>query len=532
MLTGFFKRLLHLLLPPSVEVRKRRLELTVWAFLLALAFYPSHYGFLAWFSLVRPLMIIASLKGREAFHATYFFAFCFNLFSLYWVGLVTPPGIFTGMLIVAFYYTAILTIFNRLYHIKPIFGLVALPFLWTGMEYFRTLTQFAFPWSDLGYTQSYYLYILQIVSVISVHGLSFIILVVNILLWQLFRPEVSLPRKMTSFFTMLVIPLLLVAYGWAIIPVIPIDGKLSVAVLQGSVPIEVKWRNGNEAHSFELYDSLARSVEDSVRLFIWPETSAPSYLSHDYKYQRIVGQTAIATGSTHLVGALGADQVGDQYRHHNSAYLFDSTGQLLDRYDKMKLVPFTEQVPYQDNLPFLRKEFLTQYLTFIETYGVQFWSDFYPGDSAKLFAVDGILFAPLICYEVTFPDYVRDMIVDGADFIVEITNDTWFGHSLGIHMHSQAFITRAVENRCWGVRAANSGLSYIVDPYGRIRTSLPLDEVAALTGKVGLLDGFSVFTRTGDIAGFGSFLITLLLAAILILKWMVRKIWFRTNTSS
>ncbi|MCD6249417.1 MAG: hypothetical protein J7J98_03680 [candidate division Zixibacteria bacterium] len=146
---------------------------------------------------------------------------------------------------------------------------------------------------------------------------------------------------------------------------------------------------------------------------------------------------------------------------------------------------------------------------------------FSPRCPARPFEAGGNLFAPLICYEVTFPEYVRQMILDGADYIVEITNDTWFGHSLGIHMHSQAFVTRAVENRCWGVRAANSGLSYIVDGYGRVRYELPLDEVAVLSGRVNLLDGYSIFTRTGDLIGLVSLLISLGLVAILVYRWII-----------
>jgi len=507
-----------------VEVRKRRLELTIWAFLLSLSFYPGWFGFLAWISLVRPFMILSRLEGKAAFRSAYFFAFCFNAFSLYWVAQVTPPGIFTAIVIVAFYLTSILMIFNKLYHHKPIYGMVSIPFLWVGLEYFRTLSEFAFPWSDLGYSQSYYLYILQSVSVISVHGLSFLILVVNVLLWQLFRPTVDIARKITCGWVSVGIVTLLIAFGWAVIPIIPIPGKYPVTILQGSVPIEVKWQDGNEEHSFTLYDSLARSAPDTTsRLFIWPETSAPSYLSHDHRHRLRIGATARATGASHLVGALGASPRDGAIRYYNSAYLFDSSGALTGRYDKVKLVPFTEQVPYQNSLPFLRKEFLTRYLTFIETYDVQFWSDFYPGDSARLFTTGDAWFGPLICYEVFFPEYVRGMILDGAEFIVEITNDTWFGHSVGIHMHSRAFVTRAVENRCWGARAANSGLSYIVDSYGRKRSELELDQVAALSGHLKLLDEFSFFTRHGDIAGLVAFLITLLLAAILGVKWFVRR---------
>lgn len=504
-----------------MEARKRRLELTVWAFLLSLAYYPGWFGFLAWFSLVRPMMIFSRLKGREAFGAAYFFGFCFNAFSLYWVARITPPGAFSAVVIVAFYYALILTVFNKLFHIRPIFGFVALPFLWTGLEYFRTLSEFAFPWSDLGYTQSYYLYVLQIVSVISVHGLTFLIVTVNVILWQILRKEIDVARRVTALWAALGIVLGVIAYGWVVTPPIPLAGKYPVAVLQGSVPVEVKWADDNEAYSFHLYDSLARSLEGPVNLVVWPETAAPSYLSHDGARRVEIGVLARDMSAAHLVGSLGAARDGERWRHFNSAYFFDSTGLFSGRYDKVKLVPFTEQAPYQDRLPFLRAEFLTKYLTFIRMYDVRFWSDFYPGDSAKLFSAGGSLFGPLICYEVTFPEYVRGMILEGADFLVEITNDTWFGHSVGIHMHSRAFVTRAVENRCWGVRAANSGLSYVVDGYGRIRYELPLDAVAAMPANLRLMDGFSVFTRIGDVAGRVSLLITLLVAAILILRWLL-----------
>jgi len=469
-------------------------------------------------------MIISSLKGRQAFNAAYFFGFFFNLFSLYWVALVTPPGMATAVVIVAFYYTAMLMTFHRLYHIKPLIGFVSLPFLWVGMEYFRTLTEFAFPWSDLGYTQAYYLYILQIVSVISVHGLSFLIVTVNVLVWQVFRKSLPAERRLTAGLVSAATVIALIAYGWIAMPRFPIEGTLDVALLQGSVPLEVKWAKGNEEHSFRLYDSLTQSVADSsVKLYIWPETSAPCYLSHSQPCQARVSDIVRKSEGYHLVGSLGAEYIHGEPHYYNSCYQVNPTGTIERRYDKVKLVPFSEHVPYQDYLPFLQKKFLRKYLTFIDRYSVQWWSDFYPGDSTFLFHLPEGNYGVLICFETTFPEYVRQMILDGADFIVGITNDTWFGRSVGIHMHSQIFITRAVENRCWFARVANSGLTYIVDGYGRVRERLDVYEVAALRGKVGKLDGYSVYTRIGDVAGSWSFLITVLIIGILVLSWIGKK---------
>jgi len=439
--------------------------------------------------------------------------------------MVTPPGMVAAVVIVSFYYTAILMIFNKIHTIKPFYSFVALPFLWTGLEYFRTLSEFAFPWSDLGYSQAYFPYILQIVSVISVHGLTFLIVTVNVLLIQLFRKPPSPERKLTSIFVSLAIVAGVTAYGWVVTPPYPEEGDVEIAMLQGSVPLDVKWARNNQEHSYKLYDSLIQSSADSsIKLFVWPETSAPSYLNNDFKSRRRVGKIAAKSKTPHLIGALASSYKKGKVRAHNSCYLFDSRGNMEQVYEKARLVPFSEHVPYQDYLPFLEKSFLQKYLTFIDNYGVQWWSDFYPGESPELFNLNENRFGVLICFECAFPEFVRDRILDGANFMVGITNDTWFGESVGIHMHSSIFITRAVENRCWMARTANSGLTYFVDDYGRIRDELDLYDVAVLKGKVGLLDSFSIFTRVGDIFGMYSLLITLGIWGILIILWLKRKL--------
>jgi apolipoprotein N-acyltransferase len=519
-----------LILPPDIELRKRRLELLIWSFLLSLSFYPGIWGFLAWFSLVRPFMIIARLPSRKAFNAAYFFGFCFNAFSLYWVWMVTPPGVVAAVTIVAFYYAFILWTFNRLYAWRPLAGIIGVPLLWVGLEYFRTQSQFAFPWSGLGYTQSYFLYILQIVSIISVHGLSLLILAVNVLIWQVFRPELKPERRVTCSFSALAVLLFLLAFGWAELPPYQQPGTYGVAVLQGSVPLDIKWELENEGYSIKLYDSLAQTVADtSIKLHVWPESAVPCNLPVDRYCRSQVAQTARSTHAYHLVGGLRNELVGKQQHDFNSSFLFDPAGNMLGHYDKMKLVPFSETVPYQDNLPFLKRDILTKYLTMIDQYGIQWWSDFYPGDSIHLFELPDATVGVLICFESTFPEQARQMIRQGAGFLVGITNDTWFGNSVGIHMHSRMFLTRAVENRCWMARSANSGLSYVVDPYGRIRDYLPHNAVAALKSKVGLLDEYTFFTRHGDLVGRFSFLVTVSVLAILAAVWLLRKIWPRPS---
>lgn len=518
---GLFKRIGRAILPEEVDVRWRRLELMVWAFVLSLAFYPGYWGVLAWVALVRPIMILTRIEGKGVFGSAYFFGFFFNLFSLYWVALVTPPGMITAVAIVAFYYAIILFLFVKLYRWRTWVGFLGLPFLWVGMEYFRTLSEFAFPWSDLGYTQSYFLWVLQSVSVIGVHGLSLLIVAVNVLIVLVLRQSLSYERRITSGLAAVTVIGLLVAYGWIVLPPYPKEGTFGVGLLQGSVPLDVKWTRDSVEENFRIYEELTESVPDSlVQLYVWPETAAPCYMTRDYVCRRRVGGIVAESQTPHLVGALGARMVRGKSRHFNSAFQFSAQGSQGEQYDKVKLVPFSEHVPYQDYLHFLEKDFLQQYLTFLGEGGVQWWSDFYPGDSMKLFAVDGVQYGALICFEVAFPEYVRGMVERGANFLVEITNDTWFERSVGVHMHSRVFVTRAVENRSWGARAANSGLTYIVDDFGRIRQQLDLYAVEALQGKVGLLYGRSVFTRIGDVAGLVSFLLTTVILGIFIGVWL------------
>ena len=529
-LTKLFKRIYNLFIPDDVTLRKRRLELTVWAFLLSLAYYPEYFGFTAWFALIRPFMIISSLKGRSVVNAAFFYGFMLNLFLIYWIILVTFPGMLGAVLLMALFYGIILIVFNKIYQIKPFYAFMLIPFLWVGLEYFRTLTEFSFPWSDIGYTQSYYLYVMQIVSVTSIHGLSFLIIIVNILLWQILRKTVSPEKKVTAFLVSVAIVAGLTSYGWVVVPKYPEPGKISVALLQGSVPVKVKWQKGNASHSYKLYDSLTTSVTDSsTLLYIWPETSAPTYLSHDFDGRKAVSDIARKSKGYHLVGALGASNVNGTQRYFNSCYQFNPQGIVEKRYDKVKLVPFSEHVPYQDYLPFLEKAVLQEYLTFIERYNIQWWSDFYPGDSIMLFELPDYNYSVLICFESAFPEFVRQNIYNGADFIIGITNDTWFETSVGIDQHARIFLTRAIENRCWGIRVANSGITYIVDNYGRIRDRLDVYEVAALEGKVDIQNGQSFFFKYGDIVGRYSFLIMLSVIGILSISWLSEKIFLKRN---
>ncbi|MFH2037760.1 MAG: apolipoprotein N-acyltransferase [Candidatus Zixiibacteriota bacterium] len=498
------------------------MELALWAFILALAYLPLPFGFLAWIALARPIAIISQLDSKTAFKAGYFYSFMANLFQLYWIGYVTPPGMVAAIFLLSLYPATVLWMFNKIFKWKSVLGIIALPILWVGMEYFRSLTELSFPWTDLSYSQAYYLSMIQIVSVIGAYGLSLLVMALNIFIWKIFSKSSVLETRMSLILAFIGVIGVLYLYGWVVLPKFPEDGNIRISLLQGDVDLSTKWQSETRTRNFTLYDSLAvEASKEDPGLIIWPETAAPAYPNYELGYLRMLQQTARRSGASNIFGALDQEQNDGKRKSYNSAFQISELGEKNGVYHKIKLVPFSERSPYQEEIPFLTRDFLQKYITAIETHDVQWWSNFYSGDSIVLFEFDSIQYVPLICYECAFPEFVRESILKGASFLVNITNDTWFGYTPGPFQHLRIALMRAVENRIWLARCANTGISAVVDPYGRIRTRGELYERKVLTYNIQPLEEYSVFTKIGPVVGRYSWYITFLLfICFIILKFV------------
>ncbi|MCP4706311.1 MAG: apolipoprotein N-acyltransferase [candidate division Zixibacteria bacterium] len=496
-----------------------------WAFLLALAYLPIPFGFLACFALIRPIQIISKLTPKEAFKAGYFYSFMANLFQLYWVAVVTPPGMVAAIFLLSLYPAIILSSFVRLYQWRKWYGLFTLPILWVGMEYFRSLTELSFPWTDLAYSMGYYTTLIQIVSVIGCYGLSLLIMYINVFLWQLFSRSNRMETRVSSFLAVLGICAFVSLYGWVVLAPYPEEGDIEITILQGNVDLATKWKSETRLRNFELYDSLSMTVvDDSVDLIVWPETAAPCYPRVERRYRERLAETARKSGATHLIGALDVVYENKKEKAYNSAFQFSPDGLIDTMYHKVKLVPFSEHVAYQDYLPFLTRDFLSQYLDVIKMHQIQWWSDFYPGDTTVIFEIDKAGYGVLICFESAFPEYVRQNIIDGAEFLVNITNDTWFGRTPGPYQHLILAVFRAVENRVWIARCANSGISAFIDPFGRQIVDTELFTRDVISAKIYPLEGHSTFTKIGPVFGQISSLIMAIILTILLVLWIHGKL--------
>jgi len=484
-----------------VTDRDKRLILVA-ALLLSAGFAPLPFGFLAYICLI-PLFFVAKGKSfKRGFQLGYLLGFEISLFSLNWVtafafnagsGLkfinpfiaATISGVlgFLGMTVFhALYYAVIMGAFCWLLNRRRVF-IVSLPFIWAAVEYVRTLSQFAFPWTNLGYTQSYYLPLIQTADLWGDIGISFWIAIVNLLLYFAWRARRSLKRA-----TVPVVGIALLFVGALAYDSGPVDydPDIKVAMLQGSFPLKIKWNRAMRDHNFQVYDSLTRAAHaEGADLIVWPETAAPMYLAQEPYYYAWAQQLAVSLQTYMLVGTLASDQnPAGERRAFNACYQFTPEGQTQIPYKKMELVPFSERVPYADYFPLIKKIDLGQ-------------SDFSAGDTLLLFEHHKGKYACLICFELTFSDLVRRFVIEGAEFFVAITNDTWFGRTAGPYQHMQMASFRAIENRTWIGRSANSGFSFTVDPYGRKHGRSDLEVRTIVYGEIGRIAEKTFFTTHG-----------------------------------
>ncbi|HVM32529.1 MAG TPA: apolipoprotein N-acyltransferase [bacterium] len=363
-----------------------------------------------------------------------------------------------------------------------------IPALWVGMEFIRTHWLFGgFPWGQIGYALAPYPSFLVLASLGGVYALTFLVVWVN----------ASFARGLVFFFGgekgrwpryWLLPPVLLVLiFGWGSWRVrqTPLALKGSVAIVQPDIDQSVKW---DRAYADETYRRLEKWTLAAGRgkpdLILWPETSAPSFLlwtPNDFK--RVSGIVR-RVGTPLLAGCLDLSRGGQAPEaDYNAAVHFRPDGRPQGVYRKRHLVPFGEYVPFQKYLWFLGPV-------------VRDLGSFQPGPSYCSFPAGGFTYSPVICYEAIFPEDIREACA-GADVLVNISNDAWYGQTACAYQHAMMAVVRAAEERKPLFRCANTGVSLATDPLGRILGQTPLFEQTLLTLPVYESPGPSVYARGG-----------------------------------
>jgi apolipoprotein N-acyltransferase len=380
-------------------------------------------------------------------------------------------------------------------------GLLLAPALWTATEYGRLTLFGGFPWVLLGYSQVTVLPVAQLASVTGVFGLSFLVATVSTA-----AAHAVVARDARRWLALAGAVLVVGGIAWwghtrlASNVLVGAGHPLRVGLIQGNVDQDAKWEPALAADIFSRYLRLSRkAIEDGAELVIWPESATPFYFGADPESEAL-RDLAREHGTAILVGSdLWERSTGEPPKIYNAAFMVSRDGTTAGVYRKVHLVPFGEFVPAK---PFL----------FFAAPLVQAVSDFSPGSDVTLLPIQGGVISTAICYEVVYPGLIREGVIAGSQLLTTITNDAWFGRSSAPWQHFAMASMRAIEQGRYLVRAANTGVTGMVDPYGRVGLASDLFVEGAWVVNVRLLTDRTIYSRTGDVIAWISVAAVLLLA--------------------
>lgn len=505
--------------------------------LLVLPYHVAVLWPFAYMAFIPYLFVLESKSSGEAFKQSYFFGLIFFILLGTWLARVN----LLGFLMLAAYLALYFAVFGclsapfmaladdrkRLDLRKTLSSALFMASLWVALEYLRGWMISGLPWALAGYSQWRNILVIQIADLTSCYGVSFFVILTNLLLFHLVRtwvrkgsslPIEELKPQRIRFSLGLVAALavlIVIVCGYGAVVLHARDGfykktpavtRIHISVVQGNIPQDQKWDARIKGIIFDKYKGLTfMSALERSDLIVWPETSFPGYLEDEPLMAAQLRNVVRQSRTNVLVGTPTLGEMERGLKFYNSAVLYAPSGEEAKRYDKLHLVPFGEYIPFEPLLGIIR------HFVWI--------GSFSPGRDKTIFEIQTryqkrnfkAKFAVLICYEDIFPGLVRTFCRGGADFLVNMTNDAWFGKTSAPYQHAQASVFRAVENRVPVVRATNTGLSCFISPEGRILSSVQQDGkeifVAGHQGQDLVLRRTRTFyTRFGDVFVFAAIL--------------------------
>jgi apolipoprotein N-acyltransferase len=477
--------------------------------LLTAAFPRTGWFWAGWVALIPLLLALRDVTAKDAFRLGWISGMAHTVGLIYWLVHTMsayghlPLYLSIGVLLL---FSAYLSLYPALFCAlvirigrTPARTLATAPLLWAALEYLRSFVLTGFTWGYLGHSQYRWLTLIQSADLWGVYGLSALIVFANVALFllTLYRSGKAwqgAPVSKTLAWRGLVASALclMATLGYGHIRLGQIERlaneapKLKIGLIQGNIPQAEKWDPAFQISSTKTYVQLSRQLApQKPDLIVWPETATPFYLFHNQALTRMVQRGIRSTGCAFVIGSPTVQKEDDHLAYFNSAYLLNSAGETIGRYDKAHLVPFGEYVPLRKWLPFIGKM-------------VAQVGDFKAGPPGGILVYDGHRIGPLICYDGIFPNLARAAVNNGADLLVNLTNDAWYGVTSAPFQHLTQYVFRAVETRRSLVRATNTGISGFIEPSGRIVGTTPLFETAVRIQSVPCLTNRTPYVRLGD----------------------------------
>ena len=439
--------------------------------------------------------------------------------TLYWITdvmvlygrLPTSVGVLINGLLVAYLalFPALFTlVMHRLVTTLGARALMVAPFVWVSTELGRTyVPPGGFPWVLLGYSQVTTLPIAQLASLFGVYGVSALVASVSaVAAFCVATPS----RRERAVAVGCVAGTILLLTVWGSVRVARAEWTrtgepLQVGVAQGNVDQGEKWSSDRAASIFRDYLNITRqAIGAGAGLVVWPESATPFMFEEDAAAAERVRMLArqarvpILFGSDEIVWRV-EDNKRFADRAYNSAFLVGADGTTVGVYRKVHLVPFGEYVP------------LKQWLFFAAPLVEAIGTGFAAGEDATVLPLGDHRISVAICYEIVYPALIRQFVRGGSELLTTITNDAWFGRTSAPYQHFAQASMRAIEEGRYLVRSANTGISGIVDPYGRVLARTDIFRPSVIVGSVRLLDTETLYAWIGDLFAYGSTLVSLAL---------------------
>lgn len=489
---------------------------------LAAAFPKLDLNLLAWVAFVPLLYAVEGEPPARVFGYAWLQGFTCYVFSLYWIaftlhnfaGMRTALAVAPMLLLAAIIalYTAVAIWAAEYGATRLRLPLVlTLPITWTALEWVRTYFPIGFPWNLLGYAAYRNLQLIQFAEFTGVYGVSALIIFFNavtyIVFFRLYSRRVQ-TLSLAALTAMMAAALIFGSFRANQLSEAPSRGSIKVAMVQGNIPQSIKWDPKFLDSSFNVYyDQTRTAARHGADLIVWPEAAAafffqpddryPANFSGDAAYRQRLLQLAADTGDPILFGAPALGVEGQRLGFYNRAYLVSGRGTVEAWYDKIQLVPFGEYVPLRRLFGYFVNRVVTGF------------GDMFPGRVQTIFEVKGAKLGVLICYESIFPDLARRVVKRGAAVLVNITNDAWYGDSSAPYQLLAMAALRSVETRVPMVRVANTGISAIIDPTGRITARTPLFKRGTEIERVPWRPERTFYTRAGNVFAQLCFLLTI-----------------------
>ena len=450
-------------------------------------------------------------RGAHGFRLGYILGLVYAGGAVYWIGANSGTyrwaAILSAILAVAFIalnYALFGWALSYLYRKQLPGGLWWSPAIWIGIQYLRSFGILIFPWLSLSLTQTHYLPSIQIGSITGMHGVSFWVVLLNVAIFHYLEARDQRTAAWKWGALALAIYLAPIIYGTVVLQTLPghqqSSSSVNVGIVQPNVDPNQKWDKEFRRMNYALLDSLTMDLAGrQPDIIIWPETATPSYIRYNrYGYRDFIQRRVDSLGIPLLTGTpdvrMETDTVtgGIGSKTYNAAVLFEPGESISQVYRKIKLVPFAEFIPYRNIFGFFSELELGQ-------------GEYTPGTEYTVFQYSdsrGGNMSTAICYDSSFPKLIRRFRQQGAEWLAIITNDAWFGNSSGPYQHARLAVMRAVENRMPVARSANTGISMVIDPWGRVQKKLPLHEQGVLTGtlRTGIARPF--YSKYGEVFGF------------------------------